>query len=53
MATGAKPALDPQVNTKTEDVQPPTARPATLKERILAKLTRIFEHNEELGVTRP
>ncbi len=52
MATGAKPALDPLVNTENTNPQPPAAKPTTFKERIIAKLTGIFEHNERLGVTR-
>lgn len=53
MATGAKPALDPLVNSKTEDLEASAAKPATLKDRIIRKLTEIFERNERLGVTRP
>ena len=52
MATGAKPALDPLVNTENANLQPPAAKPPTFKERIIGKLTKIFEHNERLGVTR-
>lgn len=53
MAAGAKPALDPTLNTKTEAPQAPEVKPETLKERIIRKLTQIFEYNERLGVTRP
>jgi len=52
MATGAKPALDPHVDNKTGDLEASAAKPATLKERIIRKLTEIFEYNERLGVTR-
>lgn len=52
MAAGAQPALDPAVENKTESAQASDARPTTLKERIIAKLTEIFEHNERLGSTR-
>jgi hypothetical protein len=55
MASGAKPALDPNV-AKTEAAEAtqskPEALPATLKDRIVQKLLKIFEHNENLGVTR-
>jgi hypothetical protein len=55
MASGAKPALDPNVG-KTEGAEETqstsTTLPATLKDRIVQKLLKIFEHNEDLGVTR-
>jgi hypothetical protein len=51
MAAGAKPALDPGVG-KTEGADTTQPKPATLKDRIIQKLLRIFEHNEDLGVTR-
>jgi hypothetical protein len=51
MATGAKPALDPNVG-QTEDAKEPEVKPTTLKGRIMQKLLEIFEHNERLGVTR-
>jgi hypothetical protein len=53
MATGAKPALEPIIDNKAEAIVAPDARPLTLKERIICKLTKIFEYNERLGVTRP
>ncbi|HUC28289.1 MAG TPA: hypothetical protein VMR80_01850 [Candidatus Acidoferrum sp.] len=53
MAAGAKPALDPTLNSETEASQASEVKPLTLKERIIRKLTQIFEHNERLGVTRP
>ena len=52
MATGAKPALEPLMDNKTEAQMASEAKPATLKDRIIRKLTEIFEHNERLGVTR-
>lgn len=52
MAAGAKPALDPTIDDKAEAMKQGEAKPATLKERIIRKLTEIFEHNERLGVTR-
>jgi len=52
MATGAKPALKPLRDNKTEAEVPSDAKPATLKDRIIRKLTEIFKHNESLGVTR-
>ncbi len=51
MATGAKPALDPNVG-QSEGAEPTQAKPASLKDRIIRKLLEIFEHNEKLGVTR-
>jgi hypothetical protein len=51
MATGAKPALDPNI-AKTEADKESEAKPKSLKDRIIKKLTEIFEHNERLGVTR-
>jgi hypothetical protein len=53
MATGAKPALEPIIDTQAEAVAAPDAQPVTLKERLIHKLNKIFEHNERLGVTRP
>lgn len=53
MATGAKPALEPIVDTQAEAVVAPDAQPLTLKARIIRKLDQIFEHNERVGVTRP
>jgi len=52
MATGAKPALEPLRDNKTEAQMPSDAKPATLKDRIIRKLIEIFQHNERLGVTR-
>jgi hypothetical protein len=51
MATGAKPALDPNV-APTETANAAETKPAILKDRIIQKLLRIFEHNENRGVTR-
>ena len=48
MATGAAPALDPKAETKTEaTVETGTTRPATLKERVVSLLTKIFAGREE------
>lgn len=52
MAAGAKPALDPNVDGKTEAQDTPALKPTSLKDRIIHKLTEIFEHNERLGSTR-
>lgn len=52
MATGAKPALDPALANQTEPAQVQATRPLTVGERIVRKLTEIFEYNEKLGVTR-
>jgi hypothetical protein len=52
MAAGAKPALDPIVDDKGKAHTSSDVKPATLKERILRKLTEIFEYNERLGSTR-
>jgi len=54
MATGAAPApaLDSKKPEDAATDQTPESKPATLKERILHKLTQIFEHNENLGSTR-
>jgi hypothetical protein len=52
MAAGAKPALDSTIDDKPEARKECDATPVTLKERIIRKLTEIFEHNERLGVTR-
>jgi len=53
MATGAAPALEPLPDDKTELQEASNTQPITLKERIIRKLSEIFEHNERLGVTRP
>jgi hypothetical protein len=51
MATGAQPALE-----KTPENKPETAasapKPLSFKDRIISKLTKIFEYNERLGPTR-
>jgi hypothetical protein len=59
MATGAKPALEPLVDQSTsvadnhaEAQVASETKPISLRERIIRKLTEIFEHNERLGVTR-
>lgn len=52
MAAGAKPALDPTINTTTQGVEASGSKPATLVEKIIRQLTKIFEHNERLGTTR-
>jgi hypothetical protein len=52
MAAGAKPALDPALDKKDEASKALDTKPASLKERIIQKLTEIFEHNEKLGPTR-
>lgn len=51
MSAGAKPALDPNV-AKDAAAKAPEAKPSSLKDRIIQKLNEIFEHNENLGVTR-
>lgn len=53
MATGAKPALEPLDDSqgdKTGALNPPEAEPATLGERILNKLSKIFKSNEHFGM---
>lgn len=52
MAAGAKPALDSMIDDKAGVMKEGVTKPVTLKERIIRKLTEIFEHNERLGVTR-
>lgn len=52
MAAGAKPALDPNVNTQTQVAEASDPKPATFVEKIIHQLTKIFELNERLGVTR-
>jgi hypothetical protein len=52
MAAGAKPALDPMIDDKAETPKATGAKSATLAERIIRKLSEIFEHNERLGPTR-
>jgi hypothetical protein len=48
MATGAAPALDPKAEKKTDtNAEPVEARPATFKERMVNKLTKIFAGREE------
>jgi len=53
MATGAAPGLDPKIGDKTEAEKTSETKPLSLKDRILRKLTEIFQFNEDLGVTRP
>ncbi len=53
MATGAKPALEPLDDSqgdKTGALNAPDAEPLTLGERILNKLSKIFEGNEHSGM---
>jgi hypothetical protein len=52
MAAGAKPALDSIAENKKDTQIASEAKPLTLKDRIVRKLTEIFEHNERLGSTR-
>lgn len=52
MAAGAKPALESMVDAKPETPQASDPKPLTMKERIIRKLSEIFQHNEDLGVTR-
>ncbi len=52
MATGAKPALDPNVKTQAEGAERSDTKPTTFVQKIIHQLTKIFEHNERLGVTR-
>jgi hypothetical protein len=51
MAAGTQPALDKNLENQPE-AQASDPKPVTLKDRIVRKLTEIFEHNERLGVTR-
>jgi hypothetical protein len=51
MAAGTQPALDKKIEHKPEtDASDP--KPLSLKDRIIRKLTEIFEYNERLGPTR-
>jgi hypothetical protein len=51
MAAGTQPALDKSVENKPEtDTSDP--KPLSFKDRVLRKLTEIFEYNERLGPTR-
>lgn len=52
MAAGAKPALESLEENKPDAQSAPESKPLTLKDRIVKKLTEIFEHNERLGSTR-
>jgi hypothetical protein len=51
MAAGTQPALDKNLESQHE-TQVSDPKPLTFKDRVLRKLTEIFEHNERLGVTR-
>jgi hypothetical protein len=53
MATGAVPALDQQPDDKKESPETSDAKPLTLRDRIIRKISEIFDHNERLGITRP
>lgn len=52
MASGAAPALDPANADKNETEQTLVTKPNSFKEWLVRKLDKIFEHNEEQGVTR-
>jgi hypothetical protein len=52
MAAGAKPALESLAENKGDAQSAPESKPLTLKDRIIRRLTEIFEHNERLGSTR-
>lgn len=52
MAAGPKLALAPIIHEKTEVQKASDAKPLTLMDRIILRLTEIFEHNERLGTTR-
>lgn len=52
MATGAAPALEPRNSAQKESEPTPPPKPKSFMERLVRKLTEIFEHNEENGVTR-
>jgi hypothetical protein len=51
MAAGTQPALDKTLENKPE-TEASAPKPLSFKDRILRKLTEIFEHNERLGPTR-
>ena len=51
MATGTAPALDPKIAGEKQTPEAPQVE-LTVKERILRAFSRIFQYNEELGVTR-
>jgi hypothetical protein len=52
MATGAAPALEPKNSAQEESEKTLPPKPKSFMERLVQKLTEIFEHNEENGVTR-
>jgi len=52
MSAGAKPALETLTNDERKTPPASDPSPLTLKQRIIRKLTEIFEYNERLGVTR-
>jgi hypothetical protein len=52
MAAGTNPALEPLAENQTDAQPAPESKPLTLRDRIIRKLTEIFEHNERLGSTR-
>jgi hypothetical protein len=51
MAAGTQPALDKTIEDKHE-TEASDPKPLSLKDRIIRKLTEIFEYNERLGPTR-
>jgi hypothetical protein len=52
MAAGAKPALDPNVTDQASSTEASAQKPVTILEKIVHRLTQIFEYNERLGPTR-
>lgn len=53
MATGATPAFESKVddqNDETGALEARNAEPVTLGERIIARLSKIFEHGEHCGM---
>jgi len=52
MSTGAAPALEPRNSAQKESQPTLPTKPKSFMERLVQKLTEIFEHNEKNGVTR-
>jgi hypothetical protein len=52
MAAGTAPALEPKNVGKSDTEQTHVTKPNSFKEWLVHKLDKIFEHNEDQGVTR-
>jgi len=51
-STGTAPARETQPSDNTANEQNPVTKALSWGQRFVQKLHKIFEHNEELGVTR-